>query len=314
MTKAELKSENRITKPEGNPKPEARKGRGCKRLRVTRHAVSRLRAWDFGIRHWAFRLLFFLPLPCCAPVSAQDSVKPLTRLHAHNDYEHKRPLFDALEHGFCSVEADIFLIEGQLPVAHQRSQVKPERTLQKLYLDPLRERVKKYGGRVYPAGPELVLLIDIKTDWKTTYPVLRETLKGYADMLTVYHGDATQTNAVRAIITGNRSKTMFAGERVRYAAYDGELEDLNSDAPASLVPWISSNWARTFHWRGSGPFPQEEQQKLKEILDKAHEHGRRVRFWGAPDYSAFWRELLADGVDLINTDDLDGAQKFLLTQ
>ena len=32
---------------------------------------------------------------------------PLARAHAHNDYEHPRPLRDALDHGFTSVEADV---------------------------------------------------------------------------------------------------------------------------------------------------------------------------------------------------------------
>ncbi len=39
---------------------------------------------------------------------------PLVNAHAHNDYAHKRPLADALDHGFCSVEADIFLVDGAL--------------------------------------------------------------------------------------------------------------------------------------------------------------------------------------------------------
>src|SRR3954470_14608888 len=91
-------------------------------------------------------------------LSTQAQVVPLTRVHAHNDYEHKRPLFDALDHGFCSVEADIYLVNGQLLVAHDRSQVKPDRTLQSLYLDPLRERVRRNGGRVYHQGPEVTLL------------------------------------------------------------------------------------------------------------------------------------------------------------
>src|SRR5689334_23371364 len=73
----------------------------------------------------------------------QDQAKPLRRAHAHNDYEHKRPLFDALDNGFCSIEPDIYLIEGQLLVAHDRDEVSPERTLQRLYLDPLRARIKE---------------------------------------------------------------------------------------------------------------------------------------------------------------------------
>src|SRR6266853_1825916 len=134
---------------------------------------------------------------------------PLTNVHAHNDYEHKRPLFDALDQGFCSVEADIYLVDGKLLVDHERSQVRPERTLQTLYLDPLRERVKKNSGHVYPNGTEFTLLIDLKSDWRQIYPALREVLKQYADMLVSFHDGIKQTNAIIAIITGDRSKTMF---------------------------------------------------------------------------------------------------------
>ena len=237
---------------------------------------------------------------------------PLVHAHAHNDYAHKRPLLDALDHGFCSVEADVHLVDGRLLVAHDRSQVKPERTLQALYLDPLRERVRTNGGRVYPAGPESTLLVELKSDWRTSYPVLRGILKEYANMLTTFRSGVTETNAIRVIITGRRAKELFAGESVRYAALDGDLDDLDSNPPADLIPWISSNWTQTFKWRGSGPMPEAEKLKLRAIVTKAHQQGRRVRFWGAPDQPLFWAEMLASGVDLINTDNLAGAQKFLL--
>jgi len=242
---------------------------------------------------------------------AQPQPKPLLRVHAHNDYEHTRPLFDALVQGFCSVEADIHLVDGQLLVAHSRSQFKPERTLQALYLDPLREHVRRNGGHVYPGGPEFTLLIDIKGDWRLTYPVLREALKSYADMLTTFRDGAKQTNAIIAILTGERSRQMFVGESVRYAALDGALTDLDTDVPVDLIPWISSNWAVNFKWRGVGTIPDADKLKLKDIVSKAHQQGRRVRFWGAPDQPVFWAEMLAEGVDLINTDDLAGARKFL---
>src|SRR5437660_5508951 len=90
------------------------------------------------------------------------AVVPLRQAHAHNDYEHKRPLFDALDHGFCSVEADIYLEKGQLLVGHTQDDLRPDRTLEKLYLDPLRQRVRDQGGRVYRDGPTLYLLIDVK--------------------------------------------------------------------------------------------------------------------------------------------------------
>jgi len=249
----------------------------------------------------------------CA-ISGRAEPVPLVRAHAHNDYEHKRPLFDALDRGFCSVEADVHLVDGQLLVAHNRLQVKRGRTLRSLYLDPLRERVQTNGGRVYPGGPEFTLLVEFKGDWRTSYPVLREILKQYAGMLTTFGSGATQTNAIRAIITGHPAKEMFAGESVRYASLDGDLADLDSGVSSDLIPWISSNWRRSFKWRGSGPMPEAEKAKLKAIVAKAHQQGRRVRFWGAPDQPVIWGEMLANGVDLINTDDLEGAQKFLLKQ
>lgn len=275
--------------------------------RFSRSAATRLRlrrAKLKGIQSVLWLMLIGGAIALAAPV-------PLTRVHAHNDYEHKRPLFDALDQGFCSVEADIYLVDGQLLVAHERSRVRPDRTLQGLYLDPLRERVKKNGGHVYPNGPEFTLLIDLKSDWHQIYPALRAVLKQYAEILATFHDGMKETNAIIAIITGNRSKTMFDGESVRFAALDGELADLDSDKNADFIPWISSNWSTIFQWRGTGPIPETERVKLKAIVARAHQQGRRVRFWGSPDQPVFWQELLDDDVDLINTDDLKGAQKFL---
>lgn len=247
-------------------------------------------------------------------VSTLVAAEPLIHAHAHNDYEHTRPLLDALDNGFCSVEADIFLVEGSLLVAHNRSDVKPERTLQALYLDPLRERVQRNRGYVFTNGPEFTLMIDLKTAWTNTYPALRTVLADYADLLTLFRDGATRTNAVRVVISGNRALEMFAGETIRYAAYDGTLADLNSPEGADLIPWISASWSPNFTWRGDGEMRAAEQVRLKEIVVKAHARGRRVRFWGAPDRVEFWRAMRAADADLINTDDLAGLAKFFRTK
>jgi Glycerophosphoryl diester phosphodiesterase family len=236
----------------------------------------------------------------------------VTQAHAHNDYEHPRPLFGALDCGFCSVEADIFLTNGNLLVAHTLAETRPDRTLQSLYLDPLRARVRENNGRVYTNGPEFTLLIDMKQDWKTLYPALRAVLTNYADMLVTFTGtnDVKQTNAIIAIITGNRDESMFAGETIRYAALDGQLSDLDENPPAALVPWISANWKQYFHWNGKGAMPEMELEKVQSIVKRAHEQGRRVRFWNAPDNQNFWQAMHVAGVDLINTDDLPGVAIF----
>lgn len=237
---------------------------------------------------------------------------PLTRAHAHNDYEHARPLFDALEQGFCSVEADIFLVDGALLVAHERAHAVPGRTLENLYLEPLRKRAQAHGGRIHPGGPSLALLIDIKTEAEPTYRALREVLRRYDDLLTRFEGAHTVTNAVTAILSGNRPIATLAAETTRHAALDGRPEDLDRPAPPNLVPWISQSWASLFSWRGGQPMPEPERIKLAALVRKAHDQGRLIRFWGLPDNPETWSLLWEAGVDWINTDKLAELRRFML--
>jgi len=255
--------------------------------------------------------LWFAGLVWCATMSGAEPT-PLPQAHAHNDYAHERPLLDALDHGFCSVEADIWLVDGRLLVSHDRSGVKPERTLQALYLEPLRERIARNGGRVHPGSPPCTLLIDVKSGAQETYVVLRELLRGYTNILTAFTPTNTVTNALTIILSGNRATSLLAEEACRYAAVDGRLPDLAANPSRELVPLVSDNWATNFKWRGDGPLADDERQKLRQFVGQAHQQGRRIRFWSAPDNPAAWGELQQAGVDLINTDDLTGLRNWLL--
>lgn len=239
-------------------------------------------------------------------------VTPLEHAHAHNDYRHARPLEDALDHGFLSVEADIFLVDGKLLVGHSPWELSADKTLERLYLDPLRTRVKANDGRVFAGSPPLSLLVDIKTDGPSTYRALNQLLARYVDMLTTVVDGKLETRAVTVIISGNRPWQLVEPQSPRYAGVDGRLADLDSKRPAHLMPWISDNWSLNFRWQGRGPMGDDDRRKLAAIVAKAHAAGRRVRFWSTPDTPAVWNELLQAGVDLLNTDDLAGLQSFLL--
>jgi glycerophosphoryl diester phosphodiesterase len=244
-------------------------------------------------------------------------VVPLLRAHAHNDYLHDPPLQKALEHGFTSVEADIFLVGDRLCVAHESRKVTPDRTLQSLYLEPLRQRVKENDGYVYREASRFILLIDIKTAAEPTYRRLHGVLAAYQDMLTTFDSRGRRDKAILVIVSGNRPLALMQSQPVRYAGYDGRLADLNTDLSADVIPMISDQWVKPFTWKGDGPMPPDERQRLNDIVRRAHAQGRLVRFWLTPDEpspqrDAVWRQLLAADVDLINTDDLKGLQEFLL--
>ncbi|PZG20305.1 phosphatidylinositol-specific phospholipase C/glycerophosphodiester phosphodiesterase family protein [Nonomuraea aridisoli] len=267
----------------------------------------------FGVLVAAGAMLLAAPLTVL-PASAAGGVQPLARAHAHNDYEHERPLLDALDHGFTSVEADIYLVDGELLVGHDPEDLRPGRTLQALYLDPLAERVR--AGSVYPGTRQgLQLLVDIKNNGAATYTALGEVLRGYRTMLTTYHKGKVKPGAVTVVISGDRPRDLMAAQERRFAFYDGRLSDLGQGDPG-LIPLISDNWTNHFSWTGEGEMPAAEREKLHQIVATAHRDGQRVRFWATPDAAgpareALWRELVAADVDHINTDDLAGLEQYL---
>lgn len=262
------------------------------------------------------RLLLLALAATCAVAGAAP---PLPRAHAHNDYEHPRPLLSALDHGFCSVEADIFLVNGRLLVAHHLREVRKERTLEALYLAPLLERVKANGGRVHPAAgdgpdPGFTLLIDIKRDGDAVYPVLRELLEKYSGMLATFTADGGTRGAVTVILSGERPAALVSAEPLRRCALDGRSRELATRPPRFLYPLVSDNWKSVFPDVHDDALTDAQREKLRDLVGTAHAQGRRIRFWGTPDRPALWRELHAAGVDLIGTDDLGKLAAFLAEQ
>jgi hypothetical protein len=254
----------------------------------------------------------------CGPWSFADdglaSDKPSARQtlgHAHNDYLHKKPLFDAIEHGMISIEADVFPVDGDLLVAHTFLELSKERTLERLYLKPLSELIHRNGGSVYGDGKPVTLLVDIKTKGKEAYEILTRQLASYSEILSQTVGDVHTPRAITVIISGDRPVEEIKASQPRFAGIDGRLSDLDSQVSPTLMPLISDNWGNHFQYRGKGEMSDEEKRKLAEIVTKVHARGRRLRFWATPESPALWRVLRDAGVDLIGTDDLKMLKDFL---
>lgn len=239
------------------------------------------------------------------------AVQPLPAAHSHNDYEQDRPLLKALDHGFCSVEADVWLVDGELRVAHDLDQTQGGRTLESLYLKPLHERVHANGGRVHPNGPVFTLLIDFKSAADPTYEALKTALAKHESMLCRFGPDGILTNAVMVIVSGNRPIETMTGETNRLAALDGRMTDLNNLPPVALMPLISDNWNGQFAWRGEGAPGEPDLTKLSGQVAAVHAAGRRLRYWASPDATDSWKLQRDAGVDLINTDHLAELAAFL---
>jgi hypothetical protein len=256
--------------------------------------------------------LCWLTAACAGPAQQQCSLAGHTRMHAHNDYNRARPLFEALEQGASSVEADVFLSDGVLLVGHDRSQLTAARSLEALYLRPLYQ-LWQHQGRVVPSAcaVELLLLIDVKAEPEACYVALKGLLERYSGMLTQVRAGKLYPGAVRIVISGERPTRTMAAEPDLLAGYDGRVLEHEASVSAQLMPLVSEQWSRLFSWTGAGPLPVGERDRLRAIVAEAHARGRVVRFWATPDVTSVWHELLSAGVDYINTDSLYALRTFL---
>lgn len=262
--------------------------------------------------------LFFLVLLLAGFGVQKKETVLIIPAHSHNDYEHTRPLFDALDCNFKSIEADVYLIGDSLFVAHNSEDIKPGRTLRKLYLDPLKKQIEKNKGSVYGNGEEVILFIDIKDDGLKTYQLLDKILQEYKKEISVFENGKKAEKNIMVVVSGNRPFEFMKSQTVRYAGFDGRLEDIDSDIPVSLMPVISDNWAKYFTWDASGNLPQNEKKKLLELARKAKNKGYLLRFWNTPGKTAeqriaVWKEMQDAGVGLIGTDNLKELQAFFMT-
>lgn len=224
--------------------------------------------------------------------------------HSHNDYLRQQPFWNAWQQQFGSIEADIFLENGKLYVAHDKQQLQLHRPLDSLYLKPLERCIEKNKGYVYAdISLHLQLMIDIKTEAVGTLSVLVELLKKYPLL--------TNCGTLHIAISGNRPPASAFHHWPAWILFDGELQKEYTAAELEKIPMLSDNFTRYSKWDGAGTIPEKDAAALKAMIDKVHRLGKKIRFWNAPDNNNSWKIFTQLGIDYINTDHIDELSAFL---
>jgi Glycerophosphoryl diester phosphodiesterase family len=259
--------------------------------------------------------LFFFILFAVTQFNCFAQSTPLANGFAHNDYRHKHPLYDALDNGFTNIEADIFLEDSTLVVAHVFPFFRHGKTLEKLYFKPLFEQVARNNGKVYPNyNKPVILMIDIKTGANNTYRALEKLLQKYSPMLTSYDSGKVVYRAVTVVLSGHKPYKLLENEQTRLAFIDEDLRKVSRDTlTTNVFSMASCKYSRLLKWNGKGSIPDLEKRKLCDFVTMAHKLGSKVRLWASPEKKVVWDELLRCGVDLINTDQLVTLRKYLNT-
>lgn len=231
---------------------------------------------------------------------------------SHNDYWRENPLQDALAFRFNCVEADLWLIDGELYVSHDRPEPNPAITFRNLYLRPLVERIQANGGKVYPESDRpFYLMVDCKQEGEAMYKVLKEQMEPYKEYFCCVDNGVYKEGPVLFFLSGDRPKQSLPEETSRFTFLDGQICDLDAGVPATLAPVVSDNYADFFTWDGQGEMPADQLQKMRALIARVHEQGKLFRWWGAPDTPVFKRFFLREGVDLVGADNLNGLYNVL---
>ncbi len=224
--------------------------------------------------------------------------------HSHNDYLQNFPFSSAYKAGFGSMEADIFLFHDSLFVGHVEKDILLGKTLQALYLDSIDFYLKKNKGRPYrQKSKRLQLLIDIKSEPNSTIAALIVVLEKYPELI--------QARNLSLVITGNRPPLSTWYDYPDFIYFDGEIGKEYEPALLPKIALLSGNLADFTGWKGKSPIDSASLAKLNHLIQTAHNDGKRVRFWNAPDFTDAWSALIQMKVDWINTDHIAGFVEFL---
>jgi alkaline phosphatase len=241
-----------------------------------------------------------------AAVYAQYDVSKNT--HSHNDYLQSQPFYTAHANHFASMEVDVYLVDNELYVAHNKQDIDPKRTIESLYIEPLLKQIKLNGNnKPYKDGGKLQLLIDLKTGGEPTMRCLEAKLKPIRQ----YFDVKNNPDAVRLVISGG------APSQDRFSAFDdifffdGRRSTPYTAEQLQRVAFFSAGLQGFTKWNGLGRMVEADYLKAKNFVDSVHKVGKPVRFWGNPDTKTCWQAFIKMGVDYLNTDSPAEMAKFL---
>ena len=224
-------------------------------------------------------------------------------IHAHNDYQKPEPLINALRHKVFSIEADIYLSDNRLLVAHDKKELSVAKRLDSLYLMPIIELFRQYKGTISgDSSYSPLLMIDIKENGEAA---LAQLIKLVSQHRSVFDR-SVNAKAVQLVISGDRGASSRWTSYPSYIFFDGRPKEIYDSATLQRVAFISDSYLNYIN-------PQDSiTSRIGQVVKKIHGMGKLFRLWGSPDNFESWKLQQQLGVDIINTDKVEECRKYFL--
>lgn len=222
------------------------------------------------------------------------------RIHAHNDYQQAEPLTNALRNKVFSIEADIYLYNNKLMVAHDKKELPTASSLDSLYLQPIIKLFKQHKGMISKDSSYTpTLMIDIKENGEA---VIAELIKLLSSHRFVFDR-STNAKAVTIVISGDRTASSKWNSYPAFILFDGRPYETYDNTALKRVAIISDSYSKYIN-------PQDSTGSLEQLVKKVHSMGKLLRLWGTPDDPSSWKRFQQAGIDIINTDKVEECRNY----
>ena len=215
--------------------------------------------------------------------------------HSHNDSRQLRPFTEAYDQQFGSIETDVFVKNGTLYAVNHEVDATAERTLAKLYLQPISQQLEKNNGMIYVQNDVyLQLVFDLITPASESMPLLVKELEKYKNL--------TESNCtVKIVITGKIPAPELFDKYPDYIQFEGSPDVDYTPKQLERVALIGQSLQKYTSWYGEGPLSKNDKKSISKVVQKAHELGKKIRFRDAPDNINTWKTMMALQVDYLDT-------------
>ena len=221
-------------------------------------------------------------------------------IHSHNDYEQSEPLINALRNKVYSFEADVYLVNDTLRVAHDKKDAATAPSLQSLYIQPIVNLFHANNDRISSDKRYApVLMVDIKENGDAVLHALVKLLSTYPSVF----NRKVNSKAVQIVISGDRGAISKWTSWPSFILFDGRMNEQYDKGQLKRVAYISDSYLNFAKQK------EATDSLIGQLAINAHRLKKLLRLWAIPDNSASWSHLRELGVDIINTDKVEECRK-----
>ena len=231
--------------------------------------------------------------------------EPSTRVISSGNLNNKDEIWNLLGHGVSCYEADVMYIYGELFVtASMPDSVSHTVPLfSDAYLFPLFSNLKKNGNSIISGdNRESFILLNVHNELKKTNKELKSMIGPLKGLIT-YNSDGLHEGKVRLLVKNKEFREEIAKDGYICLGLVGNMSDIESGLEYFQMPLIELDFSELTTWSGAGNIPFPDYVKIKELVNKIHQKGRKISVINCPNHKTAWEVLITSKVDFINTND-----------